>query len=484
MVVLDDLDMAIPSGWRVVPGTKTHESGQSFVNQVRRRGDESIYALKRLKNVHRRERRERFAREVAAMDRLRGAGLALPPVVEQGLERKDPYFVMPWYERGSLQSLVDELVFVARPLDGIDLLVRIAIELQKLHEAEVAHRDLKPANVLLADSGPLLTDFGLCLLVDDEAERLTTTAEPIGSRFYIAPENESGINEDVDQRPADFYAFGKMTWVVLAGRNPFARELTGRPELRIRNVREDERFASLDYLLDELLDTDPRSRLSDWHDVIGELASHRGVLRGDAPRSRPPSVDQTLRVARRVRQVPAFQAAARRRLEDQRVDQWMHDQLLGLLTRIAAEIRDELAALTDASRGAVEFQMSGGGPDLATLVDLSRGSLSQSMTPLGTLSTVALARRSSSRFSRILSLEFRSCGLGSMWPEQAKTSGYYGFRSSQTHRDIFLTPSLTGTSRGSARCRLVGRPQLTALPTCAVKRRICSVTWHIDTYWP
>jgi serine/threonine protein kinase len=370
VVVLDDLDMAIPSGWRVVPGTKTHESGQSFVNQVRRQGDESIYALKRLKNVHRRERRERFAREVAAMDRLRGAGLALPPVVEQGLERKDPYFVMPWYERGSLQSLVDERVFVARPLDGIDLLVRIAIELQKLHEAEVAHRDLKPANVLLADSSPLLTDFGLCLLVDDEAERLTTTAEPIGSRFYIAPENESGINEDVDQRPADFYAFGKMTWVVLAGRNPFARELTGRPELRIRNVREDERFASLDYLLDELLDTDPRSRLSDWHDVIGELASHRDVLRGDAPRSRPPSVDQTLRVARRVRQVPAFQAAARRRLEDQRVDQWMHDQLLGPLTRIAAEIRDELAALTDASRGAVEFQMSGGGPDLATLVGL------------------------------------------------------------------------------------------------------------------
>jgi len=366
--LLDDLGMALPTGWRVVLGTTPHESGQSFVYQVRRRGDESIFALKRLKNTRRRERRERFAREVAEMIRLHDAGLALPPVVAHDLEGKGPYFVMPWYERGSLQSRVDEQVFVDRPLDGLDLLIRMATELQKLHDAGVAHRDLKPANVLLSESGPLLTDFGLCLPIDDEAERLTTTTEAIGSRFYIAPENESGINEEVDQRPADFYAFGKMTWVVLANRGPFARELAGRPELRLRNVHDDQRFVGLDYLLDELLDSDPRSRLSDWQVVIDELGSFQGVLRGEAPRRRRASPDETLRLARRVRQVPAFQAVAQRRLDEQKIDQWVYEHLIGPLSRIAAEIRDELAAWTGASQGAVELSVTAGGPELSNLV--------------------------------------------------------------------------------------------------------------------
>jgi hypothetical protein len=48
-------------------------------------------------------------------------------------------------------------------------------------------------------------------------QRLTETAEQIGSRFYIAPENERGFNPEVDQRPADLHAFGKLAWVLLSG---------------------------------------------------------------------------------------------------------------------------------------------------------------------------------------------------------------------------------------------------------------------------
>src|SRR5439155_1130165 len=91
------------------------------------------------------------------------------------------------------------------------------------------------------------------------------------SRRYIAPENESGINETVDQRPADFYAFAKILWATLAGEQPPAREGQLLPEQRLDQVLGDANFASLHALQERLLDTDPRSRLSEWPTVIAEL---------------------------------------------------------------------------------------------------------------------------------------------------------------------------------------------------------------------
>src|SRR6185503_2369685 len=104
------------------------------------------------------------------------------------------------------------------------LLIKLARAVQIVHKVGFAHRDLKPANILLDGDKILLADFELVLQVDDEApDRLTGAAEVIGSRFYLAPENESGVNDDVDQRPSDFYAFGKIVWALLAGQRPPAR---------------------------------------------------------------------------------------------------------------------------------------------------------------------------------------------------------------------------------------------------------------------
>jgi serine/threonine protein kinase len=65
----------------------------------------------------------------------------------------------------------------------------------------------------------VLADFGLAIeVLDPEQARLTSTSEAVGSRYYIAPENENGVNESVDQRPADFYGstprFGEFASVV------------------------------------------------------------------------------------------------------------------------------------------------------------------------------------------------------------------------------------------------------------------------------
>src|SRR5947208_10485454 len=162
---------------------------------------------------------------------------------------------MPWYARGSLEDLVQARAFVGDPVGGLELLVKVAQAFAAVHSEAVAHRDGKPANVLLSDDSLVLSDFGLCLLVDDDAERLTALEEAIGSRRYIAPENESGINETVDQRPADFYAFAKILWATLAGEQPPAREGQLLPEQRLDQVLGDAKFASLHALQERLLDT-------------------------------------------------------------------------------------------------------------------------------------------------------------------------------------------------------------------------------------
>jgi serine/threonine protein kinase len=363
----EDPAMTLPAGWRVIPGSKTFTSGQSWVYQVRKAGDTAVYALKRLRDP---DRRARFAREVTEVMRLREQGLALPPIIEADLEIERPYFVMPWYERGSLEAKVQDGTYVDRTLDGLDLLISIARELRKLHSADVAHRDLKPANVLLGYDGPLLADFGLCLPIASTDERLTATAEAIGSRFYIAPENESGINEERDQRPADFYAFGKMAWALLAGRSPFARELAGNPDLRLQAIRGDQRFAVLDNLLDDLMNSDVRARLVNWDLVIDELAAFQSVLRGTPAPPKPRTLDETLRLARRVGRLPPLQAASQQRQNENRLNEWINGQLIGSLTLLAGDIQEKLTALTSAADGAVSFHIDRGGPSLSDLLSV------------------------------------------------------------------------------------------------------------------
>ena len=192
------------------------------------------------------------------------------------------YYVMPWYPDGSLQAVVDADGYRNQLPEGLDVLIRVAAALSEIHGAGWAHRDLKPGNVLMDGGAPLLADFGLAIswLAAEGGERLTESAEAVGSRLYIAPENESGLNEDVDQRPADFYAFGKLVWALLLGRSPRAREDQTEPELQLHRLLDNPALRPLDALCKELLNRDPRARLTSWDLVSEELEDVAQQLRG------------------------------------------------------------------------------------------------------------------------------------------------------------------------------------------------------------
>lgn len=293
---------ALPSPWTShEDNVKIDNTGQGDLFKVRRLGDDGSYALKRLKNPR---RSARFEREVEAMKAMGETDVRIvPPVVDSDVDSKGRlYYVMPWYDDGSLEAAVEDGRF-RDPADAIRILLRLADTLEILHSHDWAHRDLKPENVLMDGDGLVLCDLGLALPIglEGEEERLTGPAEAVGSRYYIAPENESGFSEEVDQRPADFYAFGKISWRVLGGQRTLARELQLQQQHRIATVLDDGRLAAWDEVCDQLLNTDPRARLADWTVVRTELADILTELSGtrDDPLSSPTRIEALAEAAKR-----------------------------------------------------------------------------------------------------------------------------------------------------------------------------------------
>lgn len=265
-----------PEPWVLAKDVKSAEGGQGFIFCVQRHGDGPRYAFKRNKGS--KNSAGRFEREIETMRRLNAAGLkAVPRIEESGVHKDEQYYVIPWVEGGSLDGAVEDGRYRNDPAAGLDLLIEIGKALAEVHGLDVAHRDLKPGNILLGRERPLLVDFGLALdLEDRDATRLTRSAVQIGSRFYMAPENSSGLVYTGDQRPGDFYSYAKIAWAVLAGHSPPDREaLVEDKQHRIECRTDEPRLAALNPLFAEMLKVDPQERLSDWRTVLTELRDIR-----------------------------------------------------------------------------------------------------------------------------------------------------------------------------------------------------------------
>jgi eukaryotic-like serine/threonine-protein kinase len=136
------------------------------------------------------------------------------------------YYVMELLDGVTLDRHLERLGRLS-PGEAIPILHGIARALDAAHAAGIAHRDLKPENVFLAydeDRGfePKLLDFGIAkLFADPSREHQTRTGVPLGTPYYMSPEQCRG--QHVDQR-TDVYSFGVLTYKLLTGVLPFMSE--------------------------------------------------------------------------------------------------------------------------------------------------------------------------------------------------------------------------------------------------------------------
>ncbi len=202
--------------WEVIKSIG--EGGQAHVLLVRdvTNPDAPAMALKRLKNHN---RMERFRKEFDALQKLDHPNILKP--VDHFLGGDRPFIVMPYCDGLSLADHRDK--WERRPVEALDLTIPVARALAHAHENGVVHRDVKPSNILLRGDPPVpvLSDFGICLILDNE--RVTLTDEAVGARFFTAPELEEGRAEAVTPA-ADIYSLGKVLYYILAGGKVFPRE--------------------------------------------------------------------------------------------------------------------------------------------------------------------------------------------------------------------------------------------------------------------
>ena len=87
------------------------------------------------------------------------------------------------------------------------------------HASGVIHRDLKPSNILLRRGGaPVVADFGLAKGEGDLG--FTLTGEPLGTPYYMSPEQVEQAQARVDAR-TDVWSLGVTLYETLVGRRPF-----------------------------------------------------------------------------------------------------------------------------------------------------------------------------------------------------------------------------------------------------------------------
>ncbi|MEZ4221211.1 MAG: protein kinase [Polyangiaceae bacterium] len=135
------------------------------------------------------------------------------------------YFVMELLDGVTLEEHLHQHGRLS-PGDAAQILRSVARALDAAHAAGVVHRDLKPENIFLVreDDGtmiPKLLDFGIAKLAGDKGSAKTRTGVPMGTPYYMSPEQCRG--EKIDHR-TDIYSLGVVTHQLITGALPFTAD--------------------------------------------------------------------------------------------------------------------------------------------------------------------------------------------------------------------------------------------------------------------
>lgn len=187
---------------------------------------------------------DRFKREALAIARLQHPHIVA--VYAVGEDKGWHYLAMEYVEGGNLAEVYAKLATLApkartaadlaraagapsiaelgptfeRALAG--LLAPVARAIGVAHEIGIVHRDIKPSNILVHKDGrALVADFGLAK--GDGDPELSLSGEPLGTPYYMSPEQAEASANAIDER-TDVYSLGVTFYEGLAGRRPFEGE--------------------------------------------------------------------------------------------------------------------------------------------------------------------------------------------------------------------------------------------------------------------
>ncbi|GAA4418171.1 hypothetical protein GCM10023187_51330 [Nibrella viscosa] len=159
---------------------------------------------------------ERFRREAKALGRLNHPNIAtLHSFLQDG---NGHYMVMEFVDGQSLDKLLLQNGPVPVPV-AVQIILQALDGLAHAHQRHVLHRDLKPANLMLTKDGSVkVMDFGIARLTDATTQKISLTANFMGTWQYAAPEL---LGNGSASTASDLYALSLVLYELLTGRSPF-----------------------------------------------------------------------------------------------------------------------------------------------------------------------------------------------------------------------------------------------------------------------
>ncbi|HEY0368822.1 MAG TPA: protein kinase [Chthoniobacterales bacterium] len=249
--------------------------GMGVIYRARQRHSRRIVALKRALGHHAdsHERLERFRREAEAAASLDHPNIL--PIYEVGESDEGfPFFSMKYATGGSLREVGPALR--KDPRSCVRLMAKVARAIEYAHGRGILHRDLQPGNILLDSRGePLVSDFGLAKILDDDTQ-LTQTLTTFGTPGFIAPEQTRGAANLA--AAGDIYSLGAILFNLLVGRPPFVgasaldviQKTAEHPAPRLRSVAP-ALDRDLETIVARCLDRDPNARYKTAGDLAEDL---------------------------------------------------------------------------------------------------------------------------------------------------------------------------------------------------------------------
>lgn len=236
--------------------------------------------------------RERFAIEARNMARVRHDNVV--QVYSFGTHEGWPYFVMEYVPGGTLATW--RRAHENPPIAAVlDIVRRVALGLEAIHDVGLVHHDIKPSNILLGmDGRVVITDLGLSRLV-------WRSGSPsfAGTPRYMAPEQLDGRALPPELAPrTDIFQLGVTTFELLVGAVPddLPPPCSCEEARLVRAPRPSQHRADLGPAIDEVILTALADRPEDRYASATELADALERAASARTRTHPPSPVPPLRV--------------------------------------------------------------------------------------------------------------------------------------------------------------------------------------------
>lgn len=222
----------------------------------------------------------RFERELAATERLNHSHVVR--ALDHGtLSDGRPFLVLEYVDGPSLRDVIHERGSLP-PAEMLAILEPLCEALGAAHTLGLVHRDVKASNVILGTDAnglrPVLLDFGLVKLLDQDGPGLTSSRSMLGTPAAMAPEQMRG--QPVDAR-TDVYALGLLAYHMLTGAPAFGAPGVVQSYLQIHGPRpRPSSKVDIDPAIDEpiakALAPDPNNRFADTMSMLDAL---RAIIR-------------------------------------------------------------------------------------------------------------------------------------------------------------------------------------------------------------